>query len=102
MKHLKTVEADDGTLRVVVVDSDGDPRENPITAQEFTISDLVNEMNEMEKYAPLFRSETPRGGGAAPSPRPVSVSPHKSNQRLSAQEKIVRGLNRGQATNTKK
>lgn len=100
LKHLRTVEAEDGSLKVVVVDEDGDPRENPVTAEKYTIKDLVDEMGATEKYAPLFRSEAPRGGGAQQSPRPTagsSAAKARQAQTMSPMEKIRAGLRKGQA-----
>lgn len=102
MNHLKTVETDDGSLRVIVVDEEGLPRENLVTSDAFTIADLVEELGSTEKYAPLFRSEAPKGGGALQSPRPTAgVAASKARQQranMTPLQKISAGLKKGQAS----
>ena len=97
LRNLKTVETDDGRLQVVVVDGDGDPRVNPVTQQPLSIADLVTEMREQEKFAPLFRSEAPSGGGAAPTARPTAKPGNRVP--MNSVQKIAAGLRKGQARN---
>jgi len=100
LKHLRTVEDSDGNLQVVVVDSDGDVRENPTTAQPVSINDLVEELRADEKYGRLFASETPSGGDARPNPRPTSA-PRRPARDMKPVEKIAAGLRKGQARNAR-
>lgn len=70
---IKLVE-DNGVRRVTIVDSQGDQRFNSATALPMTVRDLLEEMRDQPKYAPLFKSKAPKGApapGSGPS-RPTN------------------------------
>ena len=95
LKQLRPVEGDDGRLRMVVVDGEGDPRLDPVTQQPVTIGDLVTEMRDSEKFARLFHSDAPTGGGTAPPARPTGA--RNVQRTLTSAEKIALGLRKNQA-----
>lgn len=91
--QVKVVEQD-GEFKVFVVDSQGDQRYSGVTGQPMTIKELVAEMKANERYGRLFESEAPVGGGM--SPRSGQTFPRQTGKTLSAHEKIVLGLAKGQ------
>ena len=70
------VDERDGQFIPVVVDADGDPRISGGTGQPMTVRELVKEMKQQEKFAPLFRSDSKGGGGAKPGApaKPVAAA----------------------------
>lgn len=96
LRQLRPVEKD-GKFRMVVVDSDGDPRVDPVTQQEVTVAQLVEEMRADKKYAPLFRAEERSGGGKDSTRRPAAARIENPARQLSSVEKIQAGLRKGQA-----
>jgi hypothetical protein len=66
--QVKVAEAD-GQFTVTVLQKNGDPRYSGVTARPMTIKELVAEMKADERYGQLFKSDAPRGGGAAPPRR---------------------------------
>lgn len=67
-RQVKVTE-EDGKFNVQVVDSAGDTRYSGTTAAPLSVKELVAEMKANTKYAPLFKSESPSGGGARPEDR---------------------------------
>jgi len=97
MPHVKDklqVSQEDGKFQVFVVDIDGRQRVSGTTAQPLTIDELVKEMRASPKYAPLFKSDAPRGSGS--SPGASSTRSLGSEVKLSSLEKISLGLERGE------
>lgn len=91
-KHVATVE-DGGMFRVHVIDEQGNQRINGGTGQDMSIPELVKDMKAATKYAPLFKSEAPRGGGAPPGGSTGRVQ-RDSGSTLSPTEKIKRALDK--------
>jgi hypothetical protein len=87
-KQVKVSE-EDGQFTVRVLDDKGTERFSGSTGGHLTIGELVQEMKADEQYAPLFKSEAPRGGGQRTT--------HTTGQRIpqgekSAVQKIAAGL----------
>lgn len=93
LEQLKSTD-DDGKFGVQVVDGQGDVRYSGLTGKPMSVAELVTEMKGNAKYAPLFKSEAPVGGGpkpgAASGKPPVQGEPEKSPT-----DKIAAGLKRG-------
>jgi len=89
-RNVKTVE-ENGEYKVYVVDGSGDIRYSGVSGQPMSIVELVREMKGNDKYAKLFESEAPSGGGFRPggAQRPM---PQTNTGNLSATEKISQGL----------
>ena len=88
-KFIKVV-VENGKRRAVVVDSAGNTQFSMKRAgQEMDIAELVESMKKDAKYARLFPSQAPQGGGALPAtgsgPRPVTSN-------LTSADKISAGL----------
>lgn len=69
--NVRAVQLDSGEVGVVVIDQTGQPRYSGVTGQHMNIKELVAEMRGQDKFAPLFKSKTPSGGGGQPTRRPV-------------------------------
>lgn len=92
------VAEDDGKFMVSVVDDAGDVRYSGVTGAPMTIKELVAEMKSKEKFAPLFKSEAPGGGGTKPGGSPAPRGAHRGDtSQLSSVAKISQGLAKGQA-----
>ena len=93
IKQQVKVQEEDGQFRVFVVDEQGETRYGA-TGSPMTIRELVAEMKGNERFGRLFESDQPGGGGMPPNGgrRP----PTSPGRELSANEKIARGLTRGQ------
>jgi hypothetical protein len=93
--HIQSVE-EDGQFKVFVVDQDKNKRFSGVTAEPMTIKELVQEFKASQKFARLFESEAPSGGGLRPgSTGQANRLGRDPNAKLSATEKIAKGL--GQA-----
>lgn len=92
--HIQSVE-EDGQFKVFVVDKEKNKRFSGVTAEPMTIKELVAEFKASEKFARLFESEAPSGGGIRPGstgqPNRLGKDP---NAKLSSNEKIAKGLDR--------
>lgn len=98
LQSCRVTRNSDGGLDVVVVDEAGDIRHSGITGKPMSISERVAEMKAQEKFGKLFESEAPAGGGTPPNNRfnpPTGRQPNAAE--LSPNEKIARGLAKGQA-----
>lgn len=80
-----------GKLMPVVLDAQGDIRYSGITGQPMSIEELVVEMKNNPKLAPLFKSPQQNPGGGAP-PQGGSKVPPKPGETKTAQQKIADGL----------
>ena len=80
---------EDGKYVVRVVDSEGDPRSDG-RGGFLTIEGLVAEMKANPKYARAFESSGRSGGGM---PQGSGTGKGSTNEKLTAQQKIERGLN---------
>jgi len=93
--QMKVAEID-GQPRVVVVDSDGQPRysKNPDRAGEMMQADeLLKEMSEQPDYRQLFPSQqASTGGGAEQTRTPVGVRTGVKKENMTSAEKINAGL----------
>lgn len=98
-KHVKTVDSN-GEYQVAVVDQAGDIRYSGVTGNPMTVRELVKEMKTQDRYAKLFASEAPNGGGTPPgstSRRPANQGQQDRfvRQDMSAAQKIASGLRKG-------
>ena len=91
------VEEENGQFGVRVVDENGDVRFGG-TGSQMTVKELVGEMKADPKYGPLFKSETPSGGGARPTDQRRVVPGGKKREDMTPNEKISLGLKKGQFT----
>jgi hypothetical protein len=70
-----------------------------------TISERVQEMKGIERFAKLFPSEAPKGGGAAPGSASRNSSQNRpggvKTEDMTPQQKIAAGLSRGLAVKMK-
>jgi hypothetical protein len=81
-----------GEYRARVIDETGAERHSPASGQEMSILELVKEMESSTKFAPLFKSKSKSGSGAAPGAAASrSFGPAQS---MSSVDKIARGLNK--------
>lgn len=95
--QVKVVEAD-GAFNVQVVDEQGNIRYGT-TGAPMTIKELVAGMKGDQKFARLFESEAPQGGGRPPNQRPSNAAVNQNRQEgMSSIQKIQAGLNKGQAS----
>lgn len=96
-KQVKVTE-EDGKFLVAVVDTAGDIRYSGVTGAPMSIKELVAEMKANEKFAPLFKSEAPYGGGKPPGGQPQRQLPNSQGGKgeMSSQDKISLGLRKGQ------
>ena len=83
---------EDGQFKVFVVDKDGNRRYSGVTGLPMTIVELVKEMKGSDKFAPLFKSDAPKGSGSAPGGAAGKTFSAQSGRTLSATEKIAQGL----------
>ena len=95
VNKVKVVEQD-GEFLVQVVDDHGEVRYSGTTGKPMTIKERVAEMKGEEKYGPLFKSETPGGGGAPGTRRPAVTRTGAPTKELTATEKIKQGLDKKQ------
>lgn len=86
-QQLKLQGSDKG-YTVVVVGENGEPRHSGTTGELLTVPELITEMKTNEKFAPLFKSEAPSGGGSKPN---AGTAPAKG-EALSSVDKISAGL----------
>lgn len=94
LPHLKPQQDENGEYRITVVDDDGHVRFSGATGSEMSVKELCTSMKNDEKFAPLFRSEAPSGGGTKPGAPGRTVPP--TGEQLTATQKIARGLQQGQ------
>jgi hypothetical protein len=94
-KHVQTVQLANGSFGVRVVDSKGEPEYNT-SGGEMTVDELVAAMKTQPKYAKLFASESPKGGGAAPAAGAraggPTIRPALDKSKMSPIQKIKAGL----------
>lgn len=106
LQSAKVVTKENGELDVVIVDDQGAVRYSGVTGQPMTIAERVQEMKGIEKFAKLFPSEAPAGGGAAPgstSRNPPQTRPGVvKTEDMSPQQKIAAGLSKGLAAKAKR
>lgn len=85
-KQVKVMEAD-GQLTVRVLNDRGEERFGG-TGTHMTITELVSEMRDTDRFKPLFKSEAPTGGGTVPgrpsAPRPAQGTERSSTQKIAA------------------
>lgn len=90
LPSLKAIEAN-GEYDVRVVDEVGDVRYSGVTGAPMTVKELVAEMKTKQKFAPLFKSETPQGGGTQPGgPTRQPLAPQAGEK--NSVQKISEGL----------
>lgn len=92
--RVRAVEEDD-RVTAVVVDVDGTRRINVASGSPMSINDLVSELKASQKYARLFKSAAPSGGGAPPAGAASKAAPIAGNK--TAVDKIASGLSKGLA-----
>lgn len=92
-ERLKTVE-ENGEFAVRVMDAQGDLSYSGITGKPKTVTELVKEMKGNPKFGPLFKSDTPQGGGPTPG-APSGKAPPKGEPAKSPTDKIAAGLKAG-------
>ena len=98
-KELRVEEDENGRIEVAVVDASGSVRwsaKDP--GKKMSIEERVEEMKSSTTYAPLFKSESPSGGGTPPGSGNRSPK-GDGNQQKSSKEKIMAGLAKGNFTN---
>lgn len=90
-ERVKMVE-EDGQIKVQVLDDQGGKRYGA-TGQDMTVAEYVNEMKGNKKFAVLFKSEAPKGGGTNPN-GPGNRQSKSTNQgdELTSRDKIALGL----------
>jgi hypothetical protein len=96
VQGMVKVDEKDGKFAVSVVDDAKDVRYSGATGAPMTIKELVAEMKAKDKFAPLFKSESPNGGGKPPGGT-LPRGQNKDTSQLSAVDKISRGIAKGQA-----
>lgn len=105
LQHAKVITKEDGELDVVIVDDQGAVRYSGVTGQPMTISERVQEMKGIERFAKLFPSEAPAGGGTTPGST-TRVTPTRPGavkvEDMTPQQKIAAGISKGLATKGKK
>lgn len=79
-------------FKTMVMDDQGMPRHSFVTGQPTSIRELVKEMKSADKYAPLFQSDAPNGGGAEPTGRPSGQPMPGKRADRNSKEKIAAGL----------
>lgn len=88
----------DGKQIPRVVDAQGDIRYSGATGEPMTIGELVKEMKANEKFARLFESDAPSGGGTRPGSASnktgATTNPVKTSAEKSSVDKISAGLSR--------
>jgi hypothetical protein len=92
IKQKVQVVEEDGKLQVFVVGEDSTRRYSGVTGQPMTIKELVAEMKASDTYAPLFKSEAPRGAGGNPAAAATKTQIPNPGQSLSSVQKIKAGL----------
>lgn len=95
--HIQSVE-EDGQFKVYVVDAEKNKRFSGVTAEPMTIKELVTEFKNSDRYAKLFESESPSGGGLRPGSAQLGAMGIKPKTEMSSTEKIAAGLNRHKRT----
>lgn len=91
LKNIKTME-EDGAIKVLIVDDQGNRRYGA-TGKDLTIVELVNEMQSNKKFAPLWKSKTPSGGGTPPGSSGMRGGNKAGTGELTSSQKISQGLN---------
>ena len=86
---VKTIN-EDGRFNAVVVDADGSRRYSGATGQPMTVTELIADMKRNPKYAPLFKSESPKGSGSLPGA--AGGRQRATEGKVSSLEKIKAGL----------
>jgi hypothetical protein len=101
IKQTVKVVEEDNEFKVLVVDAEGNRRFSGVTGAPLTLTDLVAEMKVNKKYAKLFESEAPSGGGTPPGPINLPKK-GRTDQPKSPTELIAAGLRKGKihGTNT--
>lgn len=94
--RVRAVE-EDGQIKVYVVGESGERRYGA-TGQDMTIAELVSEMKGSQRFAKLFESEAPRGGGAPPS-GPTGRRAASNQADMTANQKIAAALSSQQRRN---
>ena len=89
------VSEEDGQFMVHVVDQAGDMRYSGTTGSPMSITELVGELKANDKYKPLFKSESPSGGGKGPTQRRQSTVPGQGQEDRTPERKIADGLRAG-------
>lgn len=98
MQQAQVQKLENGDYVARVVDASGEVRYNG-KGDPMTVTELVQSMKADAKYGRLFDAETPAGGGANPSPKPVA----KGNSKMAEGDKTpvnkiasgLSGLKRG-------
>ena len=91
--HIQSVE-EDGQFKVFVVDKEKNKRFSGVTAEPMTIKELVAEFKGSDKFAKLFESEAPSGGGIRPGSTHGTKGLQKDPAKKSSIEKIAGGLDK--------
>jgi len=91
--HIQSVE-EDGAFKVYVVDAEKNKRFSGVTAEPMTIKELVAEFKASDKYAKLFESEAPAGGGMRPGSAQHGTKILKPKQEMNSKDKIAAGLDK--------
>jgi hypothetical protein len=101
--RVEEVDGPNGKKAVLrVVDGNGEVRFSPSTAEPMTLDELVKEFKANEKFAPMFSSRTPSGGGQRPTgSSPANPGGQVSREKLSSREKMAMGLAERQRTGAK-
>lgn len=95
MPHIKgsvKVLSENGKYVVRVVDAEGDPRISAQTGNPLTLSELVNELKSHAEFGKAFEPSGTTGSGTRPGMAGTARNPGDASK-LSATEKIARGLN---------
>lgn len=98
MQQAKVQQTENGDYVARVLDESGEIRYNG-KGDPMSVTELVQSMKADAKYGRLFDAETPAGGGASPSPKPVA----KGNSKMADGDKTpvskiasgLSGLKRG-------
>lgn len=91
--HIQSVE-EDGQFKVFVIDKEKNKRFSGVTAEPMTIKELVAEFKGSDKYARLFESESPSGGGLRPGSTSSANRLQKPAGKMSSTQKIAAGLDK--------
>ena len=92
--HVRLAE-ENGKQFPVVVDADGSRRYSQTTGELMTPGELVSEFKANPKFAPMFKSDKPTGGGTPTTGGGTPPPPGKADDR-SATDKISAGLRKKQ------
>lgn len=94
IKEKVGVSKEDGNFKIYVKNETGDVRYSGTTGDPMSIKELVAEFKGDEAYGPMFKSETPSGGGKKPS---ITTIVKKGDEKLTPNQKIELGLKERQA-----